>query len=57
MAQETGHRTSQTEVEEEGKRAEIQVISYGNDEEPLRSGDAELLIKQLVLVHGQSNPL
>jgi mRNA deadenylase 3'-5' endonuclease subunit Ccr4 len=56
MAQETGHRTSQTEVEKEKKREEVQVISCGDDEEVGRSGNPELLIKQLVLVHGQSNP-
>jgi RecJ-like exonuclease len=56
MAQETGHRTSQTEVEKEGKGSKIQVISYGNDEEVLRSRDANLLINQLVSAHGQNNP-
>ena len=56
MAQEPGYRPSQAEVEKEGERANIKAISWGDDEEVVRPGDAELLITQLVLAHGQSNP-
>ena len=56
MAQEPGYRPSQAEVEKEGERAKIKAISWGEDEEVVRPGDAELLITQLVLAHGQSNP-